>query len=131
MIKRYWKRQTKFRNKPRNGVNSYYNISNDSQRTKPPLAPNSLDTPRLNKCPNKELEVTIINDTENTTHKLNVKIQDITTEPETIKKYLTEIDNQFEPKRNKEFIEILQPKNTNLVKENKSKTTIIQMLFEN
>ena len=75
--------------------------------------------------------MTIINDTENTTHKLNVKIQDITTEPETIKKSLTEIDNQFEPKRNKGFIEILQPKNTNLVKENKSKTTIIQMIFEN
>ena len=40
-------------NKPRNGVNSYYNISNDSQRTEPPLAPNSLDKPTLDKCPNK------------------------------------------------------------------------------
>ena len=72
-------------NKPRNGVNSYYNISDDSQRTEPPLAPHSLDKPTLDKCPNKELEVTINNDTENTIHKLNVQIQDITTKLETIK----------------------------------------------
>ena len=56
-------------NKPRNRVNSYYNISDDSQRTEPPLAPNSLDKPKLDKCPNKELEVTINTNTENTIHK--------------------------------------------------------------
>ena len=42
----------KLENRPRNGVNSYYNISSDSQRTEPPLAPNFLDTPTLDKCPN-------------------------------------------------------------------------------
>ena len=62
----------KLENKPRNRVNSYNNISDDSQRTEPPLASNSLDTPTLDKCPNKELEVTIINDTENTIHRLNL-----------------------------------------------------------
>ena len=31
----------KLENKPHNGVNSYYNISDDSQRTEPILAPNS------------------------------------------------------------------------------------------
>ena len=50
----------KVENKPRNGVNSNYNINNDSQRTELPLAPNSLDTSTLDKCRNKELEVTII-----------------------------------------------------------------------
>ena len=46
-----------------------------SQCTEPPLAPNSLDTPRLDKCPNLELEVAIIDDTENKIHKLNLQIQ--------------------------------------------------------
>ena len=119
-------------NKPRNGVNSYYNTSIDSQRTEPPLAPNSLDKPMLDKCPNKELEVTIINDTENTVHKLNLQIHNITAELEAIKmfvreqsylikKSITEIDDQSEPQRNKEFIEFLQQQNKNLVEENKSK----------
>ena len=40
-------------NKPRNGVNSYYNISDDSQCTEPPAALNSLDKPTLDKCPDK------------------------------------------------------------------------------
>ena len=53
-------------NKPRNGVNSYYSISDDSQCTEPPLAPKSLDKLTLDKCPDKELEVTINHDTENT-----------------------------------------------------------------
>ena len=80
----------KLDNKPRNGVNSYFNSSDDSQRTEPPLAPNSLDLPTLNKCPNKELELTIINDTENTIHKLNLQIQNITTELEVIKIFVKE-----------------------------------------
>ena len=80
----------KLQNKPRNGVNSYYNINNNSQGTEPPLAPNSLDTPTLDKCSNKELELTIINDTENTIHKLNLQIQNITTELEAIKMFVKE-----------------------------------------
>ena len=126
-------------NKPRNGVNSYYNISDGSQYTEPPLAPKSLDKSTLDKCPDKELEVTINHDTENTLCKLNLQIQNITTELEAIKmfvkeqfylikKFMTEIDNQSEPQQNKEFIELLQQQNKNLVEENKSKTTIIQML---
>ena len=46
-------------------------------------------------------------------------------------KSLSEIDNQSEPQRNKEFIELLQQQNKNLVEENKSKTTIIQVFIEN
>ena len=131
----------KLGNKPRNGVNSYYNISDGSQRTETFLATNSLEISTLNKRPNKELEVAIINDTENTI-KLNLQIQNITTELEAIKmfvkeqfylirKSLTEIDNQSATQRNKEFIELLQQQNKNLVEENKSKTTIIQILIEN
>ena len=41
-------------NKPRNGVNSYYTISDDSQRTEPPLTLYSLDKTTLDKCPNKD-----------------------------------------------------------------------------
>ena len=47
---------TKLEDKQRNGVNSCYNISGDSQRTELPLAPNSLDIHGLDKCPNKELK---------------------------------------------------------------------------
>ena len=36
-----------------------------------------------------------------------------------IKKSLTEIDNQSEPHPNKEFIELLQQQNKNLVEESK------------
>ena len=77
-------------NKPRNGVNSYYNISDGSQYTEPPLAPKSLDKSTLDKCPDKELEVTINHDTENTLCKLNLQIQNITTELEAIKMFVKE-----------------------------------------
>ena len=88
------------------------------------------------------MEVTIISNTENTIHKLNLQFQDITNELEAIKmfvkkqfylikKSLTEIDNQSEPQRKKKFIELLRQQNKNLMEENKSKTTIIQMLIEN
>ena len=82
------------------------------------------------------MEISIIIDTENTINKLNLQIQGITTELEAIKMFLkeqmyltktslTEIDNESEPQRNKEFTELLQQQNKNLVEENKSKTTII------
>ena len=134
----------KLENKQRNGINSYYNMCDDSKRTEAPLAPNSLDTPTLNKCPNKELEVTIINDAENTIYKLNLQTHGITTELEAIKIFvkeqfylilsilsLTETDNRSERQRNKEWIGLPQQQNKNLVEENKSETTIIQMLTEN
>ena len=47
------------------------------------------------------------------------------------KKTLTEIDNQSKEQQHKEFIELFQQKNKNLVEENKLKTTIIQMLVQN
>ena len=61
--------------------------------------------------------MTIINDTENTIHKLIPEIQDITTELKAIKMFVkeqfylikkssTEIENQCEPQRNKQFIEL-------------------------
>ena len=96
MIKSGWTRlkwlaeYKKLENKPRNGANTYYNIGNDSQRTEPPFVPNSLDTPTLDKCPSKELEVIIVNDTENTIHKLNLQIQEITTELEAVKMFIKE-----------------------------------------
>ena len=84
-----------------------------------------------------------MNYTENTIHKLNLQIRNITTELEAIKmftkeqcylikKSLCDIDNQSKPQRNKKFIELLQQQNqnNNLVEKNKSKTTIIQMLIE-
>ena len=79
----------------------------------------------LDKCPNKELEVTVINYNENTIHILNLQIQDVAVELEAIKmfvkksyltkKSLTEIDNQSELQGNKEFIELLQKQNKKLV----------------
>ena len=79
----------------------------------------------LDKCPNKELEVTVINYNENTIHILNLQIQDVAAELEAIKmfvkknyltkKSLTEIDNQSELQENKEFIELLQKQNKKLV----------------
>ena len=88
-------------NKPRNGVNSYYNISDDNQCAEPPLPPKSLDKPMLDKCPDKELEVTINHDTENVIYNLNLQIQNITTQLEVIKMFVKE---QFYLKKN------LQPK---------------------
>ena len=79
----------------------------------------------LDKCPNKELEVTVINYNENTIHILNLQIQDVAAELEAIKMFvkknyltknsLTEIDNQSELQGNKEFIELLQKQNKKLV----------------
>ena len=74
--------------------------------------------------------MTIINDTENTIHKLILQIQDITTELKAIKMFVkeqfylikkssTEIENQCEPQRNKQFIELLQQQNKNLEEEKK------------
>ena len=105
------------------------------------LAPKSLDKPMLDKCPDKELEVTINHDTEKAIYKLNLQIQNITTQLESIKMFVKEqfylikkstakIDHQSKPQRNKEFIELLQQQNKNLVEEIKSKTTIIQLLIE-
>ena len=78
------------KNKSRNGVNSYHNISNEIHRAEPTLAPNYLDIPTLDKCPNKELEETIVNNTENTICKLNLQIQVIATELEAIKMFVKE-----------------------------------------
>ena len=86
--------------------------------------------------------MTINHDTENTIYKLNLQIQNITTELEAIKMFVKgqfylikkstdEIGHQSEPQRNKEFIELLQQQKKNFVEEIKSKTTIIQMLIEN
>ena len=125
-----------------NGINSYYNISDDSQCTEPPLAPKSLDKPTLDKCPDKELEVTINHGSENTIYKLNLQTQNITTELEAIKMFVkeqfylikkstAEIDHQSKLQRSIEFIVLFQQQNKNLVEEKKSTTTIIQMLIEN
>ena len=87
------------------------------------------------------MEVTINHDTENTIYKLNLQIQNITTQLEAIKKFVkeqfylikkstAEIDHQSKPQQNKEFKELLQQQNKNLVEESKSKTTIIQLLIE-
>ena len=48
-----------------------------------------------------------------------------------MKKLLTKTDNKSEPQRKKECIELIQQQSKNLKKENKWKTTIIQMLIEN
>ena len=91
------------------------------------LAPKSLDKPTLDKCPDKELEVTINHDTENAIYKLNLQIQNITTHLEAIKMFVKEqfylikkstakIDHQSKPQRNKEFIELLQQQKKTLWK---------------
>ena len=106
------------------------------------LAPKSLDKPMLDKCPDKELEVTINHDTENAIYKLNLQIQNITTQLEAIKMFVkeqfylikkstAEIDHQSKLQRSIEFVVLFQHQNKNLVEEKKSKTTIIQMLIEN
>ena len=74
--------------------------------------------------------MTLISDTENTIHKLILQIQDITTELKAIKMFVkeqfylikkssTEIENQCDPQRNKQFIELLQQQNKNLEEEKK------------
>ena len=74
--------------------------------------------------------MTIVIDTENIMHKLNLQVQVITTELEAIKmfvkeqidlmkKLLTKTDNKSEPQRNKKCIELIQQQSKNLKKENK------------
>ena len=58
----------KLKTKPCNRVNSYYYISDDSETPEPQLVPNTVDTPTLDKCSNKELNEAILKDTENATH---------------------------------------------------------------
>ena len=73
------------------------------------------------------MEVAINDDTENTICKLNLQIQNITTELEAIKMFVKEqfylikkstakIDHQSKPQRNKEFIELLQQQKKTLWK---------------
>ena len=47
-----------------------------------------------------------------------------------IKKSFANISNHSEQQNNKEIIELLQEQNKLLIEENKSKTTIIEMLVE-
>ena len=115
----------KLENKPRNGVNSYYNIRDDSEITEPLLIPNSLDTPTLDKCPDKELKETIFNDTENITFILIRQVKVITTELEAIKGFVKEqfylkINKHSEAQRNNKFIELLKQQNKTLVEKSKS-----------
>ena len=63
-------------------------MSNENHRTEPTLTPDQLDTLTRDKCPYKEFEETIINNTENTIRKLNLQIQDIATELEAIKMFV-------------------------------------------
>ena len=69
------------------------------------------------------------------------QVYDLTTEIEAIKmftkeqfyvikKSIADISNQSEQQNNKEIIELLQEQNKLLIEENKSKTTIIEMLVE-
>ena len=47
-----------------------------------------------------------------------------------LNKSITDITNQLEQQNNKEIKELLQEQNKLLIEENKSKTTIIEMLVE-
>ena len=78
------------------------------------------------------MEVTINHDTENTIYKLNLQIQNITTELEAIKMFVKgqlylikkstdEIGQQSEPQRNKEFIKLLQQQKKTLWKKTNQK----------
>ena len=115
----------KLENKPRNGVNSYYNIRDDSESTEPPLIPNSLDTPTLDKCPDKELKETIFNDTEK--HHFYI---DSTNEGHNYwtrsnqrvckRTILSQINKHSEAQRNNKFMELLKQQNKTLVEKSKS-----------
>ena len=76
--------------------------------------------------------MTINHDTENTIYKLNLQIQNITTELEAIKMFVKgqlylikkstdEIGQQSEPQRNKEFIKLLQQQKKTLWKKTNQK----------
>lgn len=48
----------------------------------------------LDRCPNKKLEVTVINYTENAIHILNLQIQNVAAEVEAIKMFVKKLSNK-------------------------------------
>ena len=130
-------------NKPQNGVNSFHITNNESESSESPLIQTFPDTPKI-----KDFSKTELSDNdkssdlaENKNCKCDNKVYDLTTEIEAIKMFIKEkfsvtkksiadISNHSEQQNNKEIIELLQEQNKLLIEENKSKTTIIEMLVE-
>ena len=130
-------------NKPQNGVNSFYITNNERESSESPLIQTFPDTPKI-----KDFSKTKLNDNdkssdlaENKNYMCDNQVYDLTTEIEAIKMFIKEqfyvvkksiadISNHSEQQSNKEIIELLQEQNKHLIKENKSKTTIIEMLVE-
>ena len=130
-------------NKPRNGVNSFYITNIESESSESPLIQTFSDTPKI-----KDFSKTKLNDNdkssdlaENKNYMCDNQVYDLTTEIEAIKMFIKEqfyvikksiadISNHSEQQNNKEIIELLQEQNKLLIEENKSKTTIIEMLVE-
>ena len=119
-------------NKPRNGVNSFYIINNESESSESPLIQFFPDTPKI-----KDFSKTKLNDNdkssdpaENNNYMCDNQVYDLTTEIEAIKMFIKEqfyvikksiadISNQLEQQNNKEIIELLQEQNILLIEENK------------
>ena len=130
-------------NKPQNGVNSFYITNNERESSESPLIQTFPDTPKI-----KDFSKTKLNDhdkssdlAKNKSYICDNQVYDLTTEIEAIKMFIKEqfyvikksiadISNHLEQQNNKEIIELLQKQNKHLIKEHKSKTTIIEMLVE-
>ena len=114
-------------NKPHNGVNWYYNgNSYYNENTEPSLIPNSLDTPTLDNCSNKESKETIVryikqhtyNKLTNSNHNYWTRRIKCLQKNKFIQEKKSLVETQSIPHQNNEFIE-LQQQNKNLVVENK------------
>ena len=130
-------------NKPRNGVSYFWIINNEIESSELPLIQTFPDTAKIN-----DFSKTKLNDSdkssdlaENNSYMCDNQVYDLITETEAIKMFIKElfyatkksivdISNHSEQQNNKEIIEILQEQNKLLIEENKSKTTIIEMLVE-
>ena len=122
-------------------MNSFYITNIESESSESPLIQTFPDTL-------KDFSKTKLNDNdkssdlaENKNYMCDNQVYVLTTEIEAIKMFIKEqfyvikkriadISNHSEQQNNKEIIELLQEQNKLLIEENKSKTTIIEMLVE-
>ena len=118
-------------------------VNNESESSESPFIQTFLDVPKIKGFFSK----TNLNDNDkpsdpakNNNYMCDNQVYDLITETEpikmfikeqlyVIKKSISDISNQSE-QQNKEVIELLQEQNKILIEENKSKTTIIELLVE-
>ena len=110
-------------NKPRNGVNSFYIINNESESSESPLIQTFPDMPII-----KDFSKTKLHNKDKSSDPAEKKLLQCLSKNNSM--ILKKVLSTFQTNRNKDIIELLQEQNKLLTEENKSKTAITEMLVE-